>query len=112
MTTYKQDPATGEFLPLTKWEETYGKSPKRTMAKGLGSDIESFVSPIDGTIVTGRASLREHNERNGVTNIADYDAGYFEKRGKEMKAEATGDTVEAKQERCQLIDKTLNDFGV
>jgi hypothetical protein len=112
MTTFKHDPDTGKFITLGEWEQKHGKSPKRSKAKGLGSDIESFVSPIDGTVVTGRASLREHNERNGVTNIADYDAGYFEKRGKEMKAEATGDTVEAKQERCQLIDKTLNDFGV
>lgn len=35
-------------------------------------DIQPFVSPVDGSIVTGRAALREHNLRNGVTNAADY----------------------------------------
>jgi hypothetical protein len=35
-------------------------------------DIEPFKSPVDGSIVTGRAALREHNLRNNVTNTADY----------------------------------------
>ena len=29
-------------------------------------DIEPFRSPVDGTLITGRASLREHNLRNDV----------------------------------------------
>ena len=29
-------------------------------------DIEPFRSPVDGSIISGRASLREHNLRNGV----------------------------------------------
>lgn len=29
-------------------------------------DIAPFRSPVDGSIITGRASLREHNLRNGV----------------------------------------------
>lgn len=35
-------------------------------------DLPDFVSPVDGTIVHGRAGLREHDKRNGTTNIADY----------------------------------------
>lgn len=35
-------------------------------------DIEPFKSPVDGSIVSGRAALREHNRRNNVTNTADY----------------------------------------
>lgn len=112
MTTYKHDPDTGEFLPLAEWEEKHGKEARRSTVRGLGSDIEAFVSPIDGLVVSGRAALREHNKKHNVTNIADYSPGYFEKRGKEMKAEATGQTPEAKKERCQLIDKTLNHYGV
>lgn len=112
MTTFKQHKETGEFLTLAEWEEIYGKEARRSTVKGLGSDIKPFVSPIDGQVVSGRAALREHNKKHGVTNIADYEAGHFEKRGKEMAAEATGNTPEAKKERCELIDKTLNDFGV
>ncbi len=112
MTTFKRDPDSGEFITLGEWEQKHGKAPRRTMAQGLGSDIEAFVSPIDGTVISGRAALRAHNAKHEVTNIGDYEAGHFEKRGKEMKAECLGTTAEAKQERCELIDKTLNDFGV
>lgn len=112
MTTFKQDPDTGDFISLAEWEEKHGKEPRRSTVRGLGSDIDAFVSPIDGQVVSGRAALREHNKKHGVTNIADYDTGYFEKRAKEMAAEATGQTAEAKQERLKLCDKTLNDFGV
>lgn len=43
---------------------------------GVGSmvlpDIQPFVSTVDGSVVLGRASLREHNRRHNVTNVADY----------------------------------------
>ena len=43
---------------------------------GVGSmvlpDIQPFVSSVDGSVVLGRASLREHNRRHNVTNVADY----------------------------------------
>lgn len=35
-------------------------------------DIEPFVSPVDGSLITGRAALREHNKKHEVTNVADY----------------------------------------
>lgn len=35
-------------------------------------DLQPFVSPIDGKEVSGRAALREHDKRHGVTNVADY----------------------------------------
>ena len=34
-------------------------------------DIGAFKSPVDGSVITGRAALREHNKRNNVTNAAD-----------------------------------------
>jgi hypothetical protein len=35
-------------------------------------DIEPFVSPIDGRVISGRAALRDHNKQHNVTNVADY----------------------------------------
>ncbi len=35
-------------------------------------DIEPFKSPVDGSVIIGRKSLREHNARNNVTNAADF----------------------------------------
>jgi len=34
-------------------------------------DIEPFVSPIDGTVVSGRAGLREHCKRHDVVPTAE-----------------------------------------
>lgn len=34
-------------------------------------DLESFVSPIDGSVVSGRAGLREHCKKHGVVPTAE-----------------------------------------
>ncbi len=111
MTTFRLDPETGEFLEASEWEAIYGKPQKRSKAKGLGSDIDAFVSPIDGQVVSGRAALREHNKKHGVTNIADYSEGYFEKSGIQLAKNARGQTAKDKKERCEALDKTLTDLG-
>lgn len=48
----------------------YDSSPVSSSATILG-DIPDFISPVDGTLVSGRAALREHNKRNDVVNTAD-----------------------------------------
>ena len=30
---------------------------------------QAFVSPVDGSLITSRTELREHNARNGVTDV-------------------------------------------
>ena len=35
------------------------------------SDIEPFISPCDGKVVSGRRQRREHNKRLGVVDIGD-----------------------------------------
>lgn len=32
-------------------------------------DIEPFKSPVDGTMITSRSDLREHNIRNNVRQV-------------------------------------------
>ena len=43
----------------------------RTSANVLNDISESFISPVDGSVITSRAELREHNARNGVVDIGD-----------------------------------------
>lgn len=40
-------------------------------APSIHGDIPDFVSPIDGTVVSGRAGLRDHCHRHGVVPTAD-----------------------------------------
>ena len=35
-------------------------------------DIEPFISPIDGSVVSSRSRWREHDKRHGVTNASDF----------------------------------------
>lgn len=40
-------------------------------APAILADTPAFVSPIDGTVVSGRAALREHCKRHDVVPTAD-----------------------------------------
>ncbi len=33
------------------------------------SDISEFRSPVDGSVISSRSKLREHNDRNGVVQV-------------------------------------------
>lgn len=67
-------------------------------------DIEPFVSPVDGSVVTGRAALREHNKKHNVTNAADY-TGEWERRAKER---AKAFTPESKYDRERRIERIVH----
>ncbi len=47
-------------------------TPSRNGAAVHG-DIESFVSPVDGSVISDRKQLREHNIRNNVVNTAEFE---------------------------------------
>lgn len=110
MPRFKQDTETGQFIPLVEWEDKFGKEVRRTAQ--IMPDIEPFISPIDGKIINSRPQLNAHNKEHDVTNIADYSAGHFEKGGEQLQKNARGQTAEDKKDRCKLIDKTLNHYGV
>jgi hypothetical protein len=72
--------------------------------------FEEFVSPVDKTIISDRGQLREHNKRNGCTNISDYGPDYHARRGKEMHQQRQGKND--KQERYQAIRKSMHKYGL
>lgn len=80
--------------------------PKRELA--VHGDIESFKSPIDGSVITDRAQLREHNRKHGVTDSRDYGAEHFERKTKEREDVMQGNTKQAKQGRINDILKAIN----
>jgi len=44
-------------------------------AHSIMKDIEPFLSPVDGTYVTSRSELREHEKRHNVRQIGNDWAG-------------------------------------
>lgn len=61
---YVYDPTTQEMVEIAHQP--------RSSSHIIMGDLPDFVSPVDGSVVHGRAGLREHDRRNGTTNIADY----------------------------------------
>lgn len=59
------DPKVKELVEVTEQRS----EPAAPLVMG---DIPPFVSTVDGSIISGRAALREHNKRHGVTNAADF----------------------------------------
>lgn len=65
-------------------------------------DVEPFKSPVDGTVVTGRKSLREHNLRNNVTNAADFKETWAN-AAKERERLFTADPSLGRRERIEAL---------
>ena len=66
---YVQHPTTHKLVPSNEVDWHYGEEADYKILP----DIEPFKSPVDGKLVLGRASLREHNKRNGVENTREFD---------------------------------------
>ena len=81
MPSWIQDPKTGKLIPK---EEYVREGPKSAYVQG---DIEGFVSPVDGTVISDRRALREHNARNNVVNAGAFGdnegRAYYERKAKE-----------------------------
>lgn len=65
-------------------------------------DIEPFKSIVDGSIITGRAALREHNLRNNVTFSEDYRDEWATK-AKERERMYAGDRTFDQKRRVEAI---------
>jgi hypothetical protein len=104
--SFIQDPETGKLVPKSEYVQRDPDAPY------LQAGFNDFTSPIDGSVITDRAQLRDHNRRHGVTNSADYSPEYMRKRVAQREADRLGQTKQAKQERVDLIKETLKRAGL
>lgn len=58
----------GQLIPK---EELNAHEENRRGAPMVAGDYAPFVSPVDGTVISGRAAFREHCLRHNVTPMAD-----------------------------------------
>jgi hypothetical protein len=85
-----------EFIPVDE--------AARKVSTAIHGDIVSFVSPVDGSVISDRKQLREHNERNNVVNSSEFDQGFLDRKRKERDRLYTGQhTTAEKFERKQEI---------
>jgi hypothetical protein len=74
----------------------------------IHGDIETFVSPIDGSVISDRAQLREHNKKHNVVNAAEFTPEFYAGKAKERAdfyqgKHTTAETLVRKQEIYETI---------
>ena len=69
-----------EFIPVDE-------AARKSDSAYVMGDIDAFVSPVDGSIISDRKQLREHNKRNNVVS-ADNFSPEFQKRKADERHEA------------------------
>ena len=62
--TWVQHPITHKLIP----KEDYVRP---TNMHAIHGDIDPFISPVDGTVISSRKALQEHNRRHGVVSQAE-----------------------------------------
>ncbi len=91
---YIQDPETGKLVPASEYR-------RRGKSHQVMEDIEPFVSPVDGSIISSRKDLREHNRRNNVVQYEE-DTGAIKARQREQEALFSGKGHDSKRRKDAL----------
>ena len=94
----------GKLIP----REEYLGDNNRNQAPMVMPDIEPFVSPITGDVITTRPMLKRHMKAHGVTNYADYSKEFLDGKRKEREAKGLGATHQDRAERIEAIKRAIN----
>lgn len=107
MARFIQCPKTHKLIPANEYHRDEGQ-------KGplICADIEPVLSPIDGSVITTREQLRQHNKRHGVTDSRDYSASWFEKKKNERDRVLRGDTESARRDRIAALQTEFSRRGI
>ena len=71
-------------------------------------DYAPFVSPLDGTVVSGRKQYDEHCKKHGVVNAAEFDDAHYAKAAKRRADHYNGVSSRAEtQERRENINNII-----
>jgi hypothetical protein len=77
---FVQDRTSGRLVPRQEYPSIDIDAPM------VMKPLKDFKSPIDGQVITSRSQLAQHNRKHGVTNSADYNGGYIERKANERNA--------------------------
>ena len=102
MPTWIQHPVTGKLIPKEEYQRPENNAPF------IQGDLQTFVSPIDGSVISDRRRLREHNLRHGVTDSRDYSDAWYEKKKHERAAIINGENKKSKSERIDDIQRAIS----
>jgi hypothetical protein len=79
-----------EFIPVDE-------AARRAAQSAIHGDIQSFVSPVDGSVISDRKQLREHNKRNNVVNADEFTPEHYAAKAKERERFYNGEYTPKEQ---------------
>ena len=108
MAKWRQDSKTGKLIPIEEWNE--GVHGRNGTSAAVHGDIQSFVSPVDGSVISDRRQLREHNKRNNVTSAEDFSPEYYNREKQKREDFYQGktsrkETFQRRQELHEIITR-------
>lgn len=95
---YRYNPATKEMEEMIDVHRTTGVL--------ICPDITPFRSVVDGSAITGRRALREHNKRNGVTFAEDF-RGDWDRAAKAREQMYSGNSKFDRDRRVERIKQSV-----
>lgn len=84
---YNEEKDKYELVPIDESARVRGA----VQGSAIHGDIQSFVSPVDGTVISDRKQLREHNKRNNVVSAAEFSDEYYARKAEERRRSMSGE---------------------
>jgi hypothetical protein len=97
MSRWIQHPITNELVPRDEYVR-----PKEAQ-HSIWNDLDAFVSPVDGSVISDRGQLEEHNKRNGVVSANNF-GPEFQKRKAAERHEAEHGKVAVRERRQEMYE--------
>jgi hypothetical protein len=94
MARWRQDSKTGEMVPIDE------AAIKSDLGAAIHGDIRPFVSPVDGSVISDRKQLREHNKRNNVVNADEFSPEFYAR-----KAQERADFYQGKRPKAEVLKR-------
>ena len=88
--------------------ETFKHAASSNKSSYVAKSFEEFKSNVDGSIISDRKQLADHNKRNGVTNSADYSESYMNNRRSSI---SSAQERTDKTQRINKLKQTLRNRG-
>ncbi len=99
---WRQDHLTGEMIPI----DAAARAHEGHYIRG---EIADFISPIDGTIVSGRKQREEHCRKHGVRPAEEYPPEHYERAAKKRADFFNGVRTRAEtQAQRENINEVIN----
>jgi len=106
MTRFIQDRSTGKLVQVTK---SLSGKPR---APAIIPDLEPFRSPVDGTLIGSKSTLRKHQDAHNVRQHQEYGenngAAHFQRQERARMDRVNGNTREQKTERLNAVRHALD----